>query len=92
MNPPSSGLGRVVNVLAEVDWTSAEGDLVAYVQGIYLGQHSGLGWDEDLIVRSGLRWTIIDNLSLSAQHSQDLETYGNRPEDSTTSIQLRFVF
>lgn len=81
----------VVNSLVEIDWRSADESLHAYLQGIYLGQR-GSGWDKDIEARIGMVWVLDPHFEISAQYSQDLKTYGDRPTDSMFTIQSRIRF
>lgn len=82
----------VFNNVVELDWSSADDTVHAYVQGIYLGQRGGAGWDEDVIARLGAVWKITPHFEISSQWSQDLKTYGDRPTDANISIQTRMRF
>ena len=82
----------VFNMFLESAWTSADEKLMAYLQGIYLGQRGGFGWDEDVVARLGGVWKFANRWSVSAQYSQDLLTYGTRMEDAMFTLQLQYRF
>jgi len=83
---------NVLNSLLELDWSTPDQKFSAYVQAIYLGQRGPKGWDEDVLARVGALWTIDENWSLSGQYSQDIKTYGTRPEDAIFTFQMRYRF
>ncbi len=82
----------VVNSLLELDWSTPDQKLSAYVQAIYLGQRGPKGWDEDVLARVGAVWNLDEDWSLSGQYSQDIKTYGSRPEDAIFTLQMRYRF
>ena len=82
---PETSVGRdfnqdVLNSLLELDWSTPDRKFSAYAQAIYLGQRGPKGWDEDVIARVGALWTVDERWSFEGQYSQDIKTYGTRPE------------
>lgn len=82
----------VFNTLLEAAWSSPDERKMVYLQAIYLGQRGGFGWDEDVIARLGGVWKFANRWSVSGQYSQDLTTYGTRPEDAIFTLQLQYRF
>lgn len=82
----------VFNGLVELGWTSHDERLWVYLQNIYLGQRGGFGWEEDVVIRLGAVWKFAHQWALEGQYSQDVTTYGTRPEDALFSLQIRYRF
>jgi len=51
-----------------------------------------LGWDEQVLVRGGLRWELVKDVSVGAQVSYDLATVSGRRPDAKFSLQLNIRF
>ncbi len=87
----------VFNALGEIDWTTSDEKLSAYLQLVYLGQDGHFGWDEDLETRLGFLWKIDNSWKLSGQWIHDFYTYSKEAggvhfNDDIWSLQLRFTF
>ena len=88
---------QVFNALTELNWTSVDDVLSAYMQWLYLGQNGHLGWDENVIVRIGGVWHIDGQLEFSGYVSQDIQQYaenlnGGHLRHTTIVFQLRKLF
>ncbi len=88
---------EVFNSILEVNWTSADGKLTAYLQGVYLGQDGHLGWDADARTRAGVLWGINSKWSVSAEWTHELYRYfqevgGTHVPDDLFSFQIRMLF
>ena len=86
-----------IRTILETDWTSSDGKLQAYLQGIYLGQDGHLGWDADVQTRLGVVWKIDEKWSLSAQWIHEFYDYveeegGAHVPDDFFVFQVRVVF
>ncbi len=87
----------IFNTILETDWTSSDGKLQVYLQGIYLGQDGHLGWDADVQTRLGVVWKIDEKWSLSAQWTHEFYDYveeegGVHVPDDFFGFQVRVVF
>jgi hypothetical protein len=92
-----SSVGRdydqdVFNSILEIDWTSADQNLRAYAQGVYLAQRNDDEWNQDVVVRVGADWRITKEWSVSAQYNHELETYTLRRNDAKFILQTRLRF
>ncbi len=88
---------EVFNTIVEVNWTSPDEKLTAYLQALYLGQDGHFGWDEDVQTRLGVVWKFHHEWSLSGEWRHDYlryleETAGLHRNDDTWSLQLRWTF
>ena len=85
------------NTLLELDWINADENFTAYVQAIYLGQESHVGWDEDVQTRLGCVWDLGRGWSVSGQWIHEFERYvqelgGLHIDEDSFLFQVRCVF
>lgn len=85
------------NTVLELDWTNAGEDFTAYLQAIYLGQESHVGWDEDVQSRLGFVWDIGKGWSVSGQWIHEFERYvqelgGVHIDEDSFMAQVRWIF
>ena len=84
--------GHRLMSLLELDWSTPDQKLSAYAQAVYFGQRGPKGWDENVLARIGAVWSLNEDWSASGQYSQDIKTYGTRPEDAIFTLQMRYRF
>ena len=82
------GSTDVINGILEIDWTNPSESVLVYNQLVFFNSDLPTGWEDASANILGVRWSMSNDSSLSAQWKQDLSVFSGE-KNSSLALQFR---